>query len=441
MATVNLTERTIKTTKRPTEGYSIIWDEQVKGFGVRFTPGSTAFIYNYRTRGGRQRRYKIGYAPDFSVDAARDEARDLAVQVSKGHDPLAHNQAERGAPTFKDLADYYIEKHLPKKRSAKTDEFAIEALLDKHKLGMRKVAEITFNDIDALHHKITKEGYPYRANRVVALLSKMFTLAIKKGWRTDNPAKGVERNEEIPRERYLSGDELARLTKILDAWPDQRTANAIRLLLYTGARRGEVLGATWDQFDLSNTTWTKPSSHTKTKKVHTVPLSDAAFAVLSKMQDERVKSDRMSPYLFPGRSADHRVDLKKPWPAICKQAGITGLRIHDLRHSFASVLVAGGASLPMIGKLLGHTQVSTTQRYAHLDVGFPAGSRQQGRRGRRRRAEGSHQGCKAQRTVDMPARPFDINEVMRPEFQAELEEAADALVVALEELLDDPTIH
>ena len=364
-----LTEKAIKGLKSPTSGYTLQWDDEVKGFGVRITAaGAVSFIFNYRTRAGRQRRTRIGSPPTYSVEAARTVAKRYQHAVDQGGDPLADLEGERGAPTFKDLADYYIEKHLPKKRSAKTDEFAIEALLEKHKLGMRKVAEITFNDIDRIHHKITKEGYPYRANRVVALLSKMFTLAIKKGWRSDNPCKGIERNEEIPRERYLSDDELARLTKTLDAWTDQRMANAIRLLLYTGARRGEVLAAEWGQFDLNEGTWTKQSAHTKQKRVHKVPLSDAALAVLSKMQDERTKSDKVSPFLFPGRSDGHRVDLKKPWPAICKEAGIKDLRVHDLRHSFASVLVAGGASLPMIGKLLGHTQVSTTQRHAHLDV-------------------------------------------------------------------------
>jgi integrase len=144
-----------------------------------------------------------------------------------------------------------------------------------------------------------------------------------------------------------------------------RAANAIRLLLYTGARRGEVLSAQWKHFDFNKGTWTKPSAHTKTKKEHKVPLSPEALAVLSKM---RAEAKSISTYLFPGRGGTHRVDLKKPWPAICEEAGIEGLRVHDLRHSFASILVAGGASLPMIGRLLGHTQVATTQRYAHLDV-------------------------------------------------------------------------
>ena len=137
----------------------------------------------------------------------------------------------------------------------------------------------------------------------------------------------------------------------------------MRLLLLTGARRGEVLSMTWDQIDFENGTWTKPSAHTKQKKTHHVPLSAPALQLLADM-----RGTSNSEYVFPGRGTEHRSDLKKPWASICDVAGIEKLRLHDLRHSYASLAAAGGASLPIIGKLLGHTQVATTGRYAHLDV-------------------------------------------------------------------------
>jgi integrase len=362
-----LTEKNVGKLQAPAEGYALYWDTEVKGFGVRVTAAeSKSFIFQYRTRGGTPRRLTIGSPPTYSVEAARRVAKRHSLAVDQGGDPYADWKGERDAPTFADLSRHYLEKHAPKKRTGEADRFTIDRVL-LPKFKNRKVAEITFVDIDGLHHKLSKD-HPYMANRIVSLLSKMFSLAIKKQWRTDNPAKGIERNEETPRERYLSPPELERLTKTLGVWPDQEVADIIRLLLYTGARRGEVLAAEWKQFNLDEGTWTKPSSHTKTKRVHKVPLSDEALAVLSKMQAERAKADKVSPFLFPGRSEGHKVDLKKPWPAICKAAHIEGLRIHDLRHSFASILVAGGASLPMIGRLLGHTQVATTQRYAHLDV-------------------------------------------------------------------------
>jgi integrase len=182
--------------------------------------------------------------------------------------------------------------------------------------------------------------------------------------RSDNPAQGIERNPEAKRKRYLKPDELARLMAALAKHGDQQAANIIRLLLLTGARSGEVLGARWDQFDLTTGVWTKPAATTKQAIEHEVPLSAAARQLLSELYADR---DPAAEYVFPGRSGvSHRVDLKRAWPAILKAAGITGLRVHDLRHSYASMLVSGGQSLPTIGALLGHTQPSTTARYAHL---------------------------------------------------------------------------
>jgi len=191
--------------------------------------------------------------------------------------------------------------------------------------------------------------------------------------RSDNPTQGVERNNEERRYRYLSGDELCRLTDALATHSSQSAANAIRLLLLTGARRGEVLSATWDQFDLEIGTWTKPSSHTKQKREHRVPLSAPVRQLLAEMREAannrhaHWQPPEASPYLFPARSGDGSMaDLKSSWTAICRTANLQGLRLHDLRHTYASVLAGAGFSLPLIGALLGHTQSQTTARYSHL---------------------------------------------------------------------------
>jgi integrase len=183
--------------------------------------------------------------------------------------------------------------------------------------------------------------------------------------RTDNPARGLERNQEQKRKRYLTVDELERLTKALDAYPDQQVANVLRLLLLTGARSGEVFGATWDQFDLTAGKWTKPGATTKQKTDHVVPLSPPARQLLQRI---RRGQDEAEIYVFPCRDRrdGHIATLKYDWPDICNAAGITNLRIHDLRHSYASFAVSAGYSLPIVGALLGHTQANTTQRYAHL---------------------------------------------------------------------------
>jgi integrase len=188
--------------------------------------------------------------------------------------------------------------------------------------------------------------------------------------RTENPAKGVERNTEERRYRYLSGDELRRLTDALVSHSSRAAANAVRLLLLTGARRSEVLSATWDQFDLCAGVWTKPSAHTKQKLEHCVPLSAPAGQLLAEMRVEaerQQQTNREPRFVFPARSGDdHMVDLKSSWAAICRAAKLDGVRLHDLRHTYASVLASAGLSLPVIGALLGHSQAATTQRYAHL---------------------------------------------------------------------------
>jgi integrase len=359
-----LTDKIVKGLRPPAKGYALRWDSDVHGFGVRITAaGHVAFILNYRTRANRIRRLTIGEYPAYSTEVARDVAKEHRHTIDGGGDPLADRKAVREAPTFKNLADAYVEEHLPKKRasSAKTDKDAIDKVL-LPALGVIKVVDVTFDNINGIHRRITKRGKPYRANRIVALLSKMFALAIKKRWRADNPAKGIERNQEMKRARYLSVVELDRLSKALAAYPDQHTGNAFRLLLLTGARRGEVLSMTWDQIDFENEKWAKPGATTKQKTEHVVPLSAPALQLLAKMQET---SD--SKYVFPGRGGvGHRADLKKPWPVICRAAGISGLRVHDLRHSHASMLAGAGYSLPVIGALLGHTQPSTTARYAHL---------------------------------------------------------------------------
>jgi integrase len=193
----------------------------------------------------------------------------------------------------------------------------------------------------------------------------MFSMAAKWGMRTDpNPCKGVERNQENKRERYLSGPELTRVTTALTELPDQGAANAIRLLLLSGARRGELLKARWDDVDLEAGVWSKPASTTKQEKRHRVPLSDAARRLLSEMQEQ---VDEDAEWLFPApRKPGPRTDLDDAWAALRGLAKVPDLRLHDLRHSYASVLASQGLSLPIIGALLGHASPTTTARYAHL---------------------------------------------------------------------------
>jgi integrase len=370
-----LTDAIVDNLPAPEKGNKIHYDaddptekkkKAVTGLGCRVTAsGTKSFIFNYRTRSGLQRRITIGAPPAWKVSAAREEAKRLSRLVDQGLDPMGERHEERAAPSVTDLISRWRAEHAPRKRerSRKEDESLIRQWIAPA-LGKRKAADVRRSDIDRLHRKISDSGTPVRANRTVTVLSKLFTLAVRWDMRTDNPASGIERNNEEPRHRYLSGDELRRLVEALIAHPNQQAANAVRLLLLTGARRGEVLRAMWDQFDLETGVWTKPSAHTKQKRTHRVPLSAPARQLLAEME---APAEQPSPYLFPGRGIDGpMIEIKAAWGALCRAANLKDVRLHDLRHTYASVLASAGLSLPVIGALLGHTQPGTTARYAHL---------------------------------------------------------------------------
>jgi integrase len=361
--TEKLTDKFIRTLVAPQAGNRITYDSTVAGFGVRITAGGAiAFILNYRIKNtGLERRYTIGSFPDWSVAAARERAKELKRNVDSGGDPLGDLQTSRDAPTVADLCARFEAEHVDKlRRRSQGDYRGIihkEIMPALHKL---KVAAVDFEDVDRLHRRISKRA-PVRANRMLSVLSKMFALAIKWRLRPDNPCRGVERNREHARKRYLTPDELARLTTALAQHPDQQAANIFRLLLLTGARRSEVLSARWEQFDLKEGVWTKPATSTKQNAEHRIPLNAPArqlVAGLHKRDDE--------PWLFPGRAGRHRVNIERAWSPILRAAGIADLHIHDLRHSYASALAGAGYSLPVIGALLGHSQPQTTARYSHL---------------------------------------------------------------------------
>jgi integrase len=361
MAT-KLTDREVRSLAAPAMGNRIEYDTAVKGFGARVTAaGAKSFVLNYRA-GGRERRITIGSFPDWSATAAREQAKVLKRRIDAGEDPMGARHAERGAPTVEALAERYLAEHAIRKRerSAAEDKSLLRQLI-LPRLGGLRVEAVRRADIETLHNDVSK-ATPIRANRAVALLSKIFSLAI--GWemRVDNPCRGVEKNAENRRERYLTVPELQRLMTALAEHPYQSSACAVRLLLLTGARRNEVLSATWDQFNLTEGVWVKPAAYTKQGKLHRVPLSAAARELLTEMY---AKSDGAA--LFPGRrGGEQQRSLRTFWAAICRKADIKGARLHDLRHTYASYLASAGLSLPVIGALLGHTQAATTQRYSHL---------------------------------------------------------------------------
>jgi integrase len=352
------------------------WDDDSKatGFGVRTYPGGgKSFFLDYRID-GRQRRLTLGPFPRWSAEAARERAKELRRRIDQGEDPAGSKRERRVAPTVQDLIDRYIADHLPKKtavekrvRDEKVMLAEIGAKLGKH----TKVRDIHGGDIADMHRRITESGRPIRANRILAIASKMFSLALvpKAGetlpWRDaaqGNPCKGIGHNHEEARERFFSSVELVAISDALAKY-NGPAADCVRLIMLTGCRPSEAATAQWEEFDREPGFWIKPSAHVKQRKVHKLPISPAAIELI-----ERRRKTRKGKWVFPGDKpgAPLRV-LWHVWDFVRKEAGLDkAARLYDLRHTFASVGAGGGLSLPIIGRLLGHTQPRTTQRYAHL---------------------------------------------------------------------------
>ena len=347
----------------PARGNRIFYDDWIGGFGCRVTAaGGRAFVLNfYRRADGRERRFTIGGFPEWSVAAARQEAKRLKREIDGGADPVGDQQENRAAPTVADLAARFQHDYVPRKRPSTQRVYRQQIAADiLPALGRMKVATVRTADVDAFHHRLSGRA-PTHANRTLAVVSKMFSLAIRWGWRKDNPCRGVERNQEEKRHRYLSADELLRLSEALAKLEDVSAANAVRLLLLTGARRGELLAARWADIDLKTGIWIKPGATTKQRTLHRIPISEAACGLLAEMH-KKAHGD----WVFPARGGGRRAHINRAWIELRKAAGIPDARLHDLRHTFATALASSGLGLPVIGALLGHTTAQTTLRYAHL---------------------------------------------------------------------------
>lgn len=356
-----INETFVKKVEPPTVNHKIHYDSEIPGFGLRVTrAGTKSFILNYHIY-KRERRFTIGQFPAWTAAAARDKAKELRRLVDQGIDPLEERIERREAPTVADLWIEYESVHLPKLalRSQK-DQQGMWTNYILPELSSVAVRDLSSRQTDRLHANIT-EKTPTRANRVLEVLRTALNLAIRWGWIEKNPADGFPRNAEHSRERYLSQDEYELIFAALEKMPNQKAANAIRLIVLTGARRGEVLGLEWSEVDLERGIWNRPPHKSKDRKAKRIPFSNEALVLLNTMHDEADSN-----FLFPTSKGTPMPDLNRPWRWLKEATGLTDIRIHDLRHSFASVLVSSGKTLETIGKLLGHSQYQTTMRYAHL---------------------------------------------------------------------------
>lgn len=377
-----LTKRTVDALK-PGPRTVFLMDDSLPGFGVRLTPaGVKSYVFQWGRGRSLRRRLTIGrHGAPWTPDSARSEAKRLRGEVAKGGDPAAIRAAAHRAPTVKEFSGRFLTEHVEPKTKPSSAR-AYRSLLSTVILpafGPKKLADVTRADVSRLHH--SKRGAPYAANRTLAVLSKMFNLAEAWGIRPDgsNPCRHVAKFRERRRERFLSAAELLRVGDALLvaeregilSTPKARgkrplkslkvspyATAALRLLLMTGCRLSEIVTLRWDYLDEEHKCLRLPDSKTGAKAVH---LSAPAFQLLSNLA--RVDD---SPFVFVGRSKGSFKGLPHVWHRVRKLAGVPDVRIHDLRHSFASFGAAGGESLLIIGALLGHRTPGMTARYAHL---------------------------------------------------------------------------
>jgi integrase len=343
----------------------IVFDDELKGFGLRIAPtGRKTFLVQYRA-GGRCRRVKIGQMGSVTPDQARKLARSVLGSVASGENPAEVIALDRKAPRVRDLAARYLRDHVELRLKPRTQR-EYRHCLDVYILpaiGSFRVADVSRADIVDIHSSM--RATPYQANRVLEVARAMFNHAEIWGLRAEgaNPCRRVKRNPERKRERHLLPEELSRLGAVLD----ERLAAgletpfviaAFKLLIFTGCRLNEIQTLKWEF--LKNGSIELPDSKTGERRI---PLPPAAQAVIA-----RLPRDPENPFIIAGDVAgQHVTDLQRPWRRIRKAAGLDDVRIHDLRHTYASNAVKQGLSLPMVGKLLGHTQMQTTMRYAHWE--------------------------------------------------------------------------
>jgi integrase len=299
-----------------------------------------------------------------TIEQARKKATELNAAIESGHDPAEDRAIKRAEWTFQELFDWYLERHAKlRKRSWERDE----ANFKNHLAGLAglPISKVTRTVIRQRHAEIGREAGPYAANRVLALVSAVFSKAIAyELFNGANPAHGVEAFPEQSRDRRLSAAEVPRLLAAIEEEPNETLRDFIFMLLFTGARKSNVLTMRWDEVDFDAGTWRIPQ--TKSGRPQVVPLGKTELAILRERKEKTT-----SIWVFPGRTDTASGHLERPehgWERILKRAEIKDLRLHDLRRSLGSWMVDTGASLPVIGQALHHQSQATTAIYARLSL-------------------------------------------------------------------------
>lgn len=353
---------------------STVWDDKLPGFGVRVSPkGARAYVIRYRTASGTERLMTLGRPAEMHPEEAREMARERFKEIRQGKDPKVDRDKLRDAPTVEDLGKRFLAEHAVKKREKTLEGY--ETAFRLHilpRMGSMKVRDVQDEDVEKMHREMMDT--PTAANRTVAALSKAFNLAERWKWRDrgTNPCEFVEDYPEETRQRILAPEEVARLWEAMRS-STSPVAPLFKLLLLTGCRTGEWRKSLWSWVDLDNATLSLPDRASKTGQ-RVVSLAPEVVSLLRDLPATSV-------YILPGRKGGPISGHQKAWQEIRRRAGLEDVRIHDLRHTFGSWAHRNGMSLKAVADLLGHKQLSTSERYitgigseAHRNATIVAGS-------------------------------------------------------------------
>jgi len=348
----------------PSKGRVYHYDQKVPALAICITSANSRTFYFYKWADGRPVRVRLGKFPDLSIADARKAVDNLTGEIARGVDPAADRRARREAPTLEDLFDYWLTHHGKLHKRTWSEDVR---KFDKHFGGLRnkRLSAIDETMVQRWHTALGQQHGPYLANRARALLSAMYGFASKLGHQGPNPCIGVRKFKEASRERFLLPDEMrpffAALAEEEPLWRD-----FFLLCLFTGARRGNVAAMRWSDVDLDAGAWYVPGETTKGGEPIVVVLVPPAVAIL---ETRRAQTNSEWVFATKGRSgAGHIADPRKAWARVVKRAEITDLRMHDLRRSLGSWQAAGGSSLHIVGKSLGHRDHKATQVYARLQL-------------------------------------------------------------------------
>lgn len=364
----NFTKDAISRLSPPSEGRTYVYDAKQPGLALCVTAADSRTFYVYRKIDGKPERILLGPWPVLTVEQAREKAKQHIGKIAEGHNPNDKRRAMRHAPTFQAIFDLFIA--LPTKTKAKRPKTAktvkgyrqqFDAYLTEWK--DRQISTVTRPDVERLHNELAQANGLYTANRVLGLLKSLYNAALDMELYNANPAARVRAFEEQSRERFLQADELPKFWTALEKEPSEKLRDFIKLALFTGQRRSNVLAMRWEEINFERGIWYIPQ--TKTGK-HEVPLTSEALEVLKRRHAD---PERHGEYVFPAHhGGGHLKDPMRAWRDILKRAGIANLRIHDLRRTMGSWQTITGASRPIVGKLLGHSREETTAIYGRLDM-------------------------------------------------------------------------